>query len=119
MMDFFNLLILFSAASFIFYGINCLRSSRIIREFQRFGISDGNRKLTGILQLLGALGLLLGMLYIAIGLLSAFGLFLLMLIGLGVRIRVRDGLIKSFPAFFFMLVNLYLTFGFWQKLGTP
>lgn len=71
------------------------------------------------MQLLGAFGLLLSMLYAPIGLLSAFGLFLLMFLGLGVRIKVKDGLIKSLPAFFFMLINLYLTVGFWQKLGTP
>jgi hypothetical protein len=119
MMDIFNLLVLFSAVSFILYGINCLRSPHIIKEFQRFGISHGKRKLTGILQLLGALGLLLGMVYTPIGLTSALGLFLLMLLGLGVRIKVRDGVIKSFPAFFFMLLNLYLTYGFWVKRGIP
>ena len=115
-MDLFRLLLIFTSASFLFYGVNCLRSCHIKKEFKRFGISDRNRKLTGILQLLGACGLLLGMTFAVIGLLSAFGLFLLMLLGLGVRIKVRDGLIKSFPALFFMLISLYLFLEFWNRI---
>ena len=115
-MDLFGVMVIFSSASFLFYGINCFRSSYIKNEFKRFGISDSNRKLTGILQLSGACGLLLGMTVAAIGLLSAVGLFILMLLGLGVRIKVKDGLIKSFPAFFFMLLNLFLSMEFWNKL---
>ena len=69
-----TILTLFSALSFIFYGMSCLTSSRMASEFERFGLSKNQRNLTGIFQLIGGGGLALGF-YISATLaaISAFG----------------------------------------------
>ena len=54
-----NLLLIFSAISFLFFGIGCLRSPYLIAEFERYGVPQF-RTLTGLLQLLGGLGILGG-----------------------------------------------------------
>nr|WP_297798532.1 DoxX family protein [uncultured Eudoraea sp.] len=77
------------------------------REFQRFGLTNF-RKLTGILQLLGATGLLIGFIYPLMTVIASAGLAILMLLGFFVRIKIKDGLLVSFPAFAFMLINLYI-----------
>ena len=70
---------LFCALSFLIYGLTCLRSGRMVYEFQRYGIPQ-YRHLTGILQLSAALGLLAGyiqpwMAQVAAGGLTADGLW--------------------------------------------
>ncbi|QNL23142.1 DoxX family protein [Hyphobacterium sp. CCMP332] len=110
------ILALISAASFLYYGLNCLLSFKMKEEFRRFGL-DAQRQLTGILQLLGAMGLLVGVFLSAgIGALAAAGLSLLMLFGFAVRLKVRDGLLASLPSFIFMLLNAYLSYGFYLLL---
>ena len=103
--------IIISSISFIFYGFNCLYSKAMVNEFRRFGLSNGQRKLTGILQLFGGLGLAIGYFTSAyILLFASVGLCLLMLIGFGVRLKIRDSLLESLPSFIFALINAYLVF---------
>lgn len=82
-------------------------------EFRRFGLDDLQRKLTGALQIAGAAGLITGLMFPVIGLLAAAGLSVMMLVALIIRIVIRDGLLQSFPSFFFMLVNMWLTVEFY------
>ncbi len=82
-------------------------------EFRRFGLDDLQRKLTGALQIAGAAGLITGLMFPVIGLLAAAGLSVMMLVALIIRIVIRDGLLQSFPSFFFMLVNMWLTAEFY------
>jgi hypothetical protein len=56
----------------------------------------------------GAIGLLVGLLYNAILLISSGGLALLMFLGVGVRLKVKDGLLASSPALFYCALNLYI-----------
>ena len=107
-----NPLLIFSAVSFLFFGIGCLRSPYLIEEFERYGVPQF-RKLTGLLQLLGGMGILLGYYWIPLQLFSCFGLTLLMLFGVGERIKIKDNFIQSFPAAFYCLLNSYL---FWSLL---
>lgn len=76
-------------------------------EFDRYGLARFIR-LVGTLQLMGAVGLLLGLLMPWIGQLSAGGLALMMLCGVGVRIKIRDTMLQTFPAFAYMVLNAYL-----------
>ena len=78
-------------------------------EFKRFGMERAGA-LTAVLELLGALGLLIGLKFHLILLISAGGLALLMLTGVAIRIKVRDTLWVTLPAFFFMLLNAYIFF---------
>ena len=100
-------IILFSSISFLFYGMACLGTAYMESEFNRYGLSR-YRKLTGVLEILGAVGLLAGILNPVLGVLAAAGLSLLMLAGLGVRVRIGDGLLRSFPALMYLLLNLYI-----------
>tara|TARA_B110000977_G_C11057045_1_gene484486 strand:+ start:1941 stop:2285 length:345 start_codon:yes stop_codon:yes gene_type:complete len=106
-------IIFISAISFLFYGLNCLFNKNMFQEFKRFGLSNF-RKLTGVLQLLGAVGLLLGFFYPILTLVASSGLSLLMLLGFLVRLKIKDGLLVSLPAFTFMFLNLYILFASYQ-----
>ncbi len=76
-------------------------------EFERFGLGKF-KPIVGYLQLLGAVGLLVGLKYVLILSVSSAGLSLLMLLGFGVRLKMKDGLLQSAPSFIFMLLNLYI-----------
>ena len=84
----------------------------MITEFKRYGLTENQRKLTGCLQILGALGLLLSFLSPSLGLISAIGLAVLMLFGFLVRLKIKDSFIQSAPSFVFMLLNGYLALRF-------
>lgn len=108
-MTLLDLLLWFSTISFLFYGIGCFTSPFMVEEFLRYGIPQF-RKLTGLLQLLGALGIILGFWMDYIQILSTLGLSLLMLFGVITRIVIKDGLMKTTPALFYCLLNAYLSF---------
>ena len=101
------LLVLVSGISFIIYGSLLLLSPKMQNEFKRFGLEKFT-KLTGVLELLGGIGMLIGLMFDNILLISSGGLTLLMLLGFIVRLKVKDGFWLSFPSFFFMILNLYV-----------
>ncbi|MFW6347370.1 MAG: DoxX family protein [Cyclonatronaceae bacterium] len=107
---FFSGLIIFSALSFIIYGVTCLFSKDMREEFKRFDL-EKYWLLTGILELLGGAGMLVGFLYQIAGLVSfsASGLSLLMLFGIGFRIRAKDRWIYILPATLFMVLNFAIS----------
>jgi vacuolar-type H+-ATPase subunit I/STV1 len=88
----------------------------MIEEFKRFGLTAFQRKATGILQLLGAIGLILSYFSLWIGLLSAMGLTSMMLVAFMVRISIKDSVLQSIPAFIFLLVNSWITYAFFDLL---
>ena len=76
-------------------------------EFKRFGLEKVGA-LTAVLELLGAVGLLVGLKNQLILLIAAGGLSLLMFLGVVVRIKVKDSFLISLPALLFMILNLYI-----------
>ncbi|PQJ22514.1 MULTISPECIES: DoxX family protein [Nonlabens] len=100
----FDLLLYFTIVSFVFFGITCLFSSHMRLEFTRFGLSMLQRLLTGVLQLIGAAGLIVGIFNTYIGIAASAGLSLLMLAGFMVRVKIKDGVYKSSPALIFMVL---------------
>ncbi|MDP4821292.1 MAG: DoxX family protein, partial [Saprospiraceae bacterium] len=76
---------------------------------KRFGLEKLGTFIA-ILELLGALGLLVGLKFVPILLISAGGLAVLMFFGIIVMIKVKDSLWVSLPAIFFMLLNAYIFF---------
>ena len=78
-------------------------------EFKRFGLEKLGT-LTAVLELLGALGLLVGLRIHPVLLVSAGGLTILMLLGVAVRIKMKDSFLISLPATFYMLLNAYIFF---------
>ncbi len=102
-----KLLILFTAISFIIFGFNCLFSTKMQREFRRYGL-EKFRISTGLLQIAGSLGLIVGLKYPSILLLASAGLALLMLMGVITRVIIKDKLIQLLPAIFYLCICLYL-----------
>ena len=103
-----------SILSFLFYGASCLIATRMVQEFERYGLSRF-RILTGCLQIAGALGLLAGFFLPYVTVLASLGLALLMLMGLIVRIRIKDPVIQTLPALFYCLLNIFI---FCQSLNS-
>ena len=76
-------------------------------EFARYGLAN-QRNLVGFLQIMGACGLLVGKQDEWIGQLAAGGLALMMLVGVGVRIKIKDTFIQTLPALGYLALNAYL-----------
>ena len=76
-------------------------------EFKRFNLEKLGL-LTIVLEFIGAVGLLIGLLYNPILLISSGGLALLMFLGTIVRIRLKDSFWVSLPALFYMCLNGYI-----------
>ena len=106
-MNLLNVLILISSLSFLGYGIAYFISPQMKNEFKRFGLERAGT-LTAVLELLGAVGLLVGLKIHLVLLISAGGLTVLMLLGVAVRANVKDSLWISLPALFFMILNFFI-----------
>ena len=92
---------------FLYYGWSCLSSDVMRAEFERFGVSRF-RTLTGTLELLGAVGLLVGQFFQPVLFLSAGGLTALMALVVAMRVRLHDPVTETLPALVLMLVNLFI-----------
>jgi len=93
-----------SGIGFLVYGYQCLSSQFMKAEFARFKVPH-YRTLTGVLEILGGIGVLLGVRLPILGIAAASGLALLMALGVVARIRVGDGLVQCSPALFFCILN--------------
>lgn len=108
-MNLLNILILISSLSFLGYGIAYFKSPQMKSEFKRFGLEKAGT-LTAVLELLGAIGLLVGLQFNFILMISSGGLAILMFLGFAIRIKVKDGFWISLPALFFMILNAFICF---------
>ena len=109
-MDFIDIntiLTLFSGIAFVAYGLSVFFSSKMQNEFNRFKLQKYSA-LVGALELLGGLGLLVGIFYTPVLVISSLGLALLMFLGVVTRIRIKDTLKATIPAAFFLFLNTYL-----------
>ena len=100
----------FSGVAFLVYGVLCFFSASMASDFHRFGLDD-LRVLTGVLELLGGAGLLVGLRWWPALWVSSGGLALLMLIAFVIRMRMGDGVGVSVPSFSLMVVNLCILVG--------
>ncbi|MGB5238106.1 MAG: DoxX family protein [Flavobacteriaceae bacterium] len=112
---FLNILIIFSALSFLFFGYACLTSPFMVIEFKRYGLSR-YRKINGYLQLAGGVALIGGFFFKPLALFGSAGLGILMLLGLLLRIRIKDSVLQSSPAFFYMLLNSFIFWMLYQNV---
>jgi hypothetical protein len=84
-------------------------------EFIRFGLSRLGA-FTAFFQILGAIGLLIGIVINVILMMASAGLTLMMVLGVAVRIKVRDPFWAMLPALFFLVLNSYILY---QALMLP
>jgi len=102
-----------SSLSFFAYAFSYFTAPHMKNEFKRFGLEKMG--LTAVLlEITGATGLLVGLKFNLILMISSLGLALLMLAGLIVRIKIKDSIWISLPAFFYMALNAYI---FWTSLS--
>ena len=101
----YELLVITSIVAFLFYGVSVLTSNAMVEEFERYGLARF-RRLTGYLEVFGALGLLAGYLLPGLRIAASGGLALLMALGVVVRFRSGDSLTQALQAFGMLLVNL-------------
>ncbi len=106
-MDIDKICVLISSFSFFAYTIYYFKSSKMEMEFKRFGLEKFGLIII-TLQFLGATGLLVGLLFNPLLIISSLGLALLMLAGFLVRLKLKDGILVSLPALFYMSLNAYI-----------
>ncbi|MBT3919206.1 MAG: hypothetical protein HOB16_00495 [Flavobacteriaceae bacterium] len=106
-MDIDKIGVLISSFSFFAYTIYYFKSSKMKMEFKRFGLEKFGLIIM-TLQFLGATGLLVGLLFNPLLIISSLGLALLMLAGFLVRLKLKDGILVSLPALFYMSLNAYI-----------
>lgn len=105
--------VLISSFSFFAYAFSYFRTPHMKKEFKRFGLEKIGLT-TVLLEIIGALGLLVGLKFYFFLMISSLGLALLMLAGLIVRIKLKDSIWISLPAFFYMILNTYI---FWMSIN--
>ena len=98
------ILIIITSMAFFSYGFLCLTTDHMSEEFKRYGLTK-YKKLTGVLEILGAIGLIVGFSYTPILLIASLGLTMLMLLGVITRIRVKDPWYQIIPAFVLMFIT--------------
>ena len=96
-----------SIAAFLLYGLSCLFADGMVAEFERFGLSRF-RRLTGALEVAGALGLVAGYRFPVFTVAASGGLAALMLLGIATRLRLRDPFVATLPALLLLLINLWV-----------
>jgi hypothetical protein len=102
-------LLLFSAVSFIFYGISSFFSKRMLSEYARWGYKN-QRILLGCLQLLGGVGLLIGITNGVLLSVASFLLTFMMITAVFVRIKIKDNIIQMSPAILYTVVNFIILY---------
>lgn len=78
------------------------------QEFLRFKLSETQRKITGVLQIVAGLALFFSFISPLVGIIATAGLTIQMLLGFMVRLKIKDSIILSIPSFIFMIFNGYL-----------
>lgn len=108
-MSSFTFCVLLSGISFLGYAIAYFKGQKMKKEFIRFGL-EKYAFLTILFEIIGAVGLLSGHFldWPILLKISATGLTLMMILGILVRIKIKDGLFLILPAFFFFLLNAYI-----------
>ena len=104
-------LVIFSGLSFLIFGYLCFYSSYFKNEFIRYGIPNF-RKTTGFFQSLGGASLIVGIRIDELGVIASLGLTILMILGVIVRLRIKDGLLKTMPAIFYAFLNALIFYLF-------
>ncbi|MEO8879615.1 MAG: DoxX family protein [Gemmatimonadaceae bacterium] len=96
-----------SSVSFLLYGASLFGSRAMVAEFERYQLAP-YRTLTGALEIAAGAGLLTGLRFRPLLLISAGGLAGMMLGAIVVRIRVRDPLLTVIPALLLLCLNVFI-----------
>ena len=108
-MDINYIIIIFTAVSFIAYGINSFISKKMISEFKRWGL-EKYRKSIGFCQFSCGIGILLGIKFNLILILSSIILVVMMLVAVLVRIKIRDNISEIIPAIAYLVLGILIVY---------
>ena len=111
----FNAIVLANIIAFAAYGCLAIFSNHMVEEFNRYGLTKW-RFLVGVLEVMGAIGQLVGLFYAPLMISASAGLGLLMLLGVATRIRVGDPVVSILPALILMVVNVTICAVSWISL---
>ena len=106
-MDIYNIIIVFTAISFIIYGVNSFISNKMILEFERWGLGK-RRKEIGSFQLACGVGMLIGLKLNFIMMISSVILIIMMLVAVYVRVKIKDNISEILPALAFLILALII-----------
>ena len=106
-MNEFDIIIVFTAISFIAYGINSFISNRMILEFKRWGL-EKIRKEIGSFQLICGIGILIGLKLNSILIFSSVILIIMMLVAVYVRIKIKDNISEIIPALAYLILGILI-----------
>ncbi|MEP7065677.1 MAG: DoxX family protein [Gemmatimonadota bacterium] len=96
-----------SSVSFLLYGASLFGSRAMVAEFERYNLAP-YRTLTGALEMAAGAGLIAGLRFRPLLLLSAGGLAGMMLGAVVVRLRVGDPVASTIPAVLLLCLNLFI-----------
>ena len=99
--------IIFTAVSFIIYGYSSFVSRRMKSEFIRWEFGN-HRKTVGSLQILGGLGLLLGLKYNILLVVSSFCFIMMMSVAIFIRIKIKDNITDILPAITYLFLSVMI-----------
>ena len=102
-----NLVIIFTAVSFIIYGYSSFISRRMKSEFNRWGYSN-QRKIVGFLQILGGIGFLLGLKINLLLVLTSFCFIVMMTSAILIRIKIKDNITDILPAITYLFLSILI-----------
>ncbi len=96
-----------SSVCFLLYGASLFGSRAMVAEFERYGLAP-YRTLTGALEMAAGAGLLAGLRFRPLLILSAGGLAAMMIGAIVVRLRVADPFVSTIPAVLLLVLNLFI-----------
>lgn len=99
--------IIFTAVSFIIYGNSSFISRRMKSEFSRWGFSN-HRKTVGSLQILGGIGLLLGIKFNVLLIVTSICFIMMMSVAIFIRIKIKDNITDILPAITYLFLSIMI-----------
>lgn len=86
------------------------KANNIFEEFEVYGLSKLWCYIIGSLKVSLAIILFASIQFTALSLIGSLGLSVLLLGSIGMHLKIKDPLYKSFPAFLFTLMNLVIAY---------
>ena len=106
-MDIYSIILVFTATSFIAYGINSFISKKMISEFKRWGL-EKRRKEIGSFQLACGVGILIGLKLNYMLIFSSITLIIMMIVAVYVRIKIKDNISEILPALAYLILAIII-----------
>ena len=102
-----TLVIIFTGISFIIYGYSSFISRRMKSEYARWGYNN-QRKIVGSLQLLGGIGLILGLQINVLLITTSFCFIMMMTMAIFIRVKIRDNITDILPAITYLFLSILI-----------